>query len=102
MSSNEKGHFDRSKEQRRLELVDEGRSWLELLDERVLIGTSIVTRDGRQFLAEEFPLIYPEELYEERVHPLYLALQSDPNNEKLKEALRQMLHQHLIPPEEVP
>ncbi len=92
--------FDRSEAQRRLELVEEGKSWFELLGEQELIGTPIITHDGRQLLAEEFPLIYEETLYLERVHPLYLALKAEPDNEKLKSALRQMLYQHLSPPEE--
>lgn len=85
--------------QRKLDLISEGRSWLELLDEQQLIGKPIATSDGRQLLAEEFPLIYKEELYMARVHPLYLALKADPNNEELKSALRQMLYAHLAPPE---
>lgn len=85
-------------ERRRLELIAEGRRWFELLGEQELIGTPITTNDGRILKAEEFTLIYNESLYMERVHPLYLALEADPDNEKLKSALREMLHVHLRPP----
>jgi hypothetical protein len=60
----------------------------------------ITTEDGRQLIAEEFPLIYKESLYMERVHPLYLALEADPENKQLKSALRQMLYAHLKLPEQ--
>jgi hypothetical protein len=98
--SPEGGKPPRNEAERKLELVAEGKSWLELLDEQKLIGMPITTEDGRQLIAEEFPLIYEESLYMERVHPLYLALKADPNNEQLKSALRQMLYAHLKPPEE--
>ena len=86
---------EKSEAQRRLELIAEGRSWFELLGEQKLIGMSITTQDGRELVAEEFPLICKEALYMERVHPFYLALEADPDNEKLKSALRQMLYAHL-------
>jgi hypothetical protein len=91
----------KTEEDRRLELVEEGRNWFELLGEQALIGTPITTEDGRKLMAEEFPLIYTETLYMERVHPLYLALEADSSNEQLKKALRQMLYAHLkLQPEE--
>jgi hypothetical protein len=95
MSPEARGGSQKSETQRRLELIAEGRSWLELLGEEKLIGRSITADDGRQLLAEEFPLIYKEALYVERIHPLYLALEADPNNEQFKSALRQMLYAHL-------
>ena len=78
------------------ELVAEGFHWLELLDAHDFIGKPIQHFVGdRQLLAEEFPLIYGEKKYMERVHPFYLALVADPSNKELKLALRKMLDAHL-------
>jgi|SRR5579859_4645435 len=101
-SAEHRGSANDPEEERRLKLVAEGRHWFELLGEQHLIGTTIAAPDGRQLLAEEFTLIYDKELYEERVHPLYLTLRNDPDNEPLKSALRRMLYGHLMPPDKAP
>jgi hypothetical protein len=82
------------------ERQSEGGRWLELLDEADLIGTPIpYYKEGRQLLAEEFTLIYDEARYNERVRPLFVALENllpnDPKREEYKAALRRVLHSYL-------
>ena len=75
--------------------IDDGKRWLEILGEDNLIGTPLILKDGRELKAEEFTLIYDDELYRERVLPMFLALENDPNDEGYKTVLRKILHSYI-------